>query len=144
MSSRRRRNRALPGSGWRRIGQRRETFKDQFRFVLASQVAYAPPGTMLKMQLEYVAKYFGPPDQYFHAVACAPYFSPGKDQADVVRGAMRTDRQPRQRLQSIRFERSQVVCAAENSQHVEVSQRGYDEDRGWKHRRHEGREHGYW
>jgi hypothetical protein len=37
---------------------------------------------MLKQQLEYVAKYHGPPSQFFYAVAGAPYFSPGKDEND--------------------------------------------------------------
>jgi hypothetical protein len=54
----------------------------QIRVVLASQVGYMPPGALLKMQLEYVEKYFGPPSQFFYAVAGAPYFSPGKDETD--------------------------------------------------------------
>ena len=54
----------------------------RIRVVLASQVGYAPPGGVLKMQLEYVEKYFGAPDKFFYAVAGAPYFSPGKDEAD--------------------------------------------------------------
>ena len=33
----------------------------RFRVVLASQVGYSPPGALLKMQLEYVEKYHGPP-----------------------------------------------------------------------------------
>ena len=54
----------------------------RIRVVLASQIGYAPPGAMLKQQLEYVAKYHGPPSQFFYAVAGAPYFSPGRDETD--------------------------------------------------------------
>jgi hypothetical protein len=54
----------------------------RIRVVLASQVGYAPPGSLLKMQLEYVEKYHGPPSQFFYAVAGAPYFSPGRDEQD--------------------------------------------------------------
>src|SRR5439155_15686481 len=52
------------------------------RVVLASQVGFSPPGGILKMQLEYVDKYFGPPGKFIYAVAGAPYFSPGKDETD--------------------------------------------------------------
>jgi hypothetical protein len=55
---------------------------DRIRMVLASQVGFSPPGGVLKMQLEYVEKYFGPPANYFYAIAGAPYFSPGKDETD--------------------------------------------------------------
>jgi hypothetical protein len=54
----------------------------RIRMVLASQLGYRPAGSMLKQQLEYVAKHFGPPADYFYAVAGAPYFSPGRDPAD--------------------------------------------------------------
>jgi hypothetical protein len=54
----------------------------RIRMVLASQVSYAPPGAVLKMQLEYVEKYHGPPANFFYAIAGAPYFSPGKDETD--------------------------------------------------------------
>ncbi|MEA2711279.1 MAG: hypothetical protein QOF78_3880, partial [Phycisphaerales bacterium] len=56
----------------------------RIRVVLPSQIAYAPPGTMLKMQLDYVAKYHGPPSQFFFAIAGAPYFSPGRDETDLT------------------------------------------------------------
>lgn len=57
----------------------------RIRVVLASQVAYAPPGSLLKMQLEYVEKYHGSPSQFFYAVAGAPYFSPGRDETDPAK-----------------------------------------------------------
>jgi hypothetical protein len=50
----------------------------QVRCVLTSQIGFAPPGAMLKQQLEYVEKYQGPPSQFFAAVGGAYYHSPGK------------------------------------------------------------------
>src|SRR6266850_4604743 len=44
----------------------------------------------------------------------------GEYQADVIRIPVRADRQPGQRLQSIRFECLHVLNAAEDSQNVEV------------------------
>ena len=64
----------------------------RFRVILASQVGYQPAGGVLKMQLEYVEKYFGPPSQFFYAVAGAPYFSPGKDEADPAKKKWFTER----------------------------------------------------
>src|SRR5688572_7779595 len=64
----------------------------RIRMVFASQVAYDKPGTMLKMQLEYVEKYHGPPNQFFYAVASAPYFSPGRDEADPAKKKWYTER----------------------------------------------------
>jgi hypothetical protein len=64
----------------------------RIRMILASQVGSGPPGSMLKMQLEYVQKYFGPPSQFFYAVAGAPYFSPGKDETDPTRKKWYTQR----------------------------------------------------
>jgi hypothetical protein len=72
----------------KRIAQRAVQIKKlmgddpRIRVVLASQIGYKPPGALLKMQLEYVEKYFGPPNQFLYAVAGAPYFSPGKDETD--------------------------------------------------------------
>jgi hypothetical protein len=40
---------------------------------------------MIKQQLEYVAKYYGPPDQFFFAIAQAPYFAGGKDETDPAK-----------------------------------------------------------
>jgi hypothetical protein len=57
----------------------------RIRVVLASQLAYDPPGAMIKQQLEYVAKYYGPPDQFFFAIAQAPYFAGGKDETDPAK-----------------------------------------------------------
>lgn len=57
----------------------------RFRVLLASQVGFAPPGSMLKQQLEYVEKHHGPPAKFFYAVACAPYFSTGRDENDPAR-----------------------------------------------------------
>src|SRR5439155_23627930 len=57
----------------------------RIRVVLASQVGYAPPGGMLKMQLEYIDKSFGPPGKYVYAVAGAPYISPGRDETDPTK-----------------------------------------------------------
>ena len=64
----------------------------RFRVVLASQVVYNPPGSILKMQLEYVDKYFGPPGQFFYAIAGAPYFSPGRDENDPTKKHWYTER----------------------------------------------------
>src|ERR1035437_7935939 len=55
---------------------------------------------------------------------------PGEHQADVIRSAMRTDGQHRQRLQPVRFEYIQVVRATEDPQNVEVTQRDNNQDRG--------------
>jgi hypothetical protein len=64
----------------------------RIRMILPSQVSTAPPGAMLKRQLEYVAKYFGPPSQFFFAVAQAPYFSTGRDENDPARKKWFTER----------------------------------------------------
>jgi hypothetical protein len=64
----------------------------RIRVVLASQVSYAPPGSLLKMQLEYVEKYHGPPSQFFYAIAGAPYFSPGRDEQDPAKKKWYTER----------------------------------------------------
>ena len=64
----------------------------RIRVVLASQIAYAPPGSLLKMQLEYVEKYHGPPNKFFYAIAGAPYFSPGRDEQDPAKKKWYTER----------------------------------------------------
>ena len=64
----------------------------RIRVVLASQVSYAPPGSLLKMQLEYVEKYHGPPSEFFYAIASAPYFSPGRDEQDPAKKKWYTER----------------------------------------------------
>ena len=53
---------------------------------------------------------------------------PGEHQADVIRVGMRTDRQPRQGLQPVRFECLQVVRTTEYPQDGEVAER--DDDQG--------------
>src|SRR3954470_7293139 len=53
-----------------------------------------------------------------------------KYQADVIGIVMRTDRQPRQRLHTIRFECLQVASTAQDPQYVEVSQGDDDQDGG--------------
>jgi hypothetical protein len=60
--------------------------------VLASQVNFSPPAALLKMQLDYVAKYHGEPSQFFYAVAGAPYFSPGRDEEDPAKKKWYTER----------------------------------------------------
>jgi hypothetical protein len=64
----------------------------RFRVLLASQVGFSPPGALLKQQLEYVEKYHGPPSQFFYAIACAPYFSTGRDENDPARKKWFTER----------------------------------------------------
>ena len=64
----------------------------RIRVILASQIAYAPPGSLLKMQLEYVEKYHGPPGKFLFAVAGAPYFSPGRDENDPAKKKWYTER----------------------------------------------------
>src|SRR5205085_12700003 len=83
---------------WKRIAKRAVTFRKllgddpRFRIILASQVGFEPPGFVIKTQLEYVEKYHGPPSQFFYAIACAPYFSPGKDELDPARKKWVTER----------------------------------------------------
>ena len=82
----------------KRIAQRAVQIKHlvgpdpRFRIVLASQVGYSPPGSMLKMQLEYIQKYFGPPSQFIYAVASAPYFGCGRDENDPAKKKWYTER----------------------------------------------------
>jgi hypothetical protein len=64
----------------------------RFRVVLASQLGAGTPGTMLKQQLEFIDKYFGPPSQFIYAVAGAPYFAPGKDENDPAKKKWYTER----------------------------------------------------
>jgi hypothetical protein len=64
----------------------------RFRVVLASQVAYAPPGAMIKQQLEYIAKYHGEPAKFIYAIASAPYFAPGRDETDPAKKKWYTQR----------------------------------------------------
>jgi hypothetical protein len=64
----------------------------RFRVVLASQVAYAPPGSMIKQQLEYIEKYHGPPAKFIYAIASAPYFAPGRDETDPAKKKWYTQR----------------------------------------------------
>jgi hypothetical protein len=66
--------------------------EERIRVVLASQVNYSPPGSLLKMQLDYVAKFHGPPAKFFYAVAGAPYFSPGRDEEDPAKKKWYTER----------------------------------------------------
>ncbi|HEX8525133.1 MAG TPA: hypothetical protein VF669_22975, partial [Tepidisphaeraceae bacterium] len=83
---------------WRRVAKRLVEIKKlmgddpRIKPVLASQVGYDPPGTLIKLQLEYVEKYFGDPKQFLYAVACAPYFSPGMDPADKTNQKWYTQR----------------------------------------------------
>src|SRR4030095_4747564 len=51
-------------------------------------------------------------------------------QTHAVRGAMRADGQPRQHIQSIQLEGLQVLRTAQDSQDVEVAQRGDAQDGG--------------
>jgi len=52
----------------------------------------------------------------------------GKYQTDVVRSVMRTDRQPRQRLQLTYFECLQIIGTTQDSQNIEVIQSDDDQD----------------
>ena len=84
--------------GWKRVARRAVQFKKllgddpRFRVILASQSGFDPPGYVLRQQLEYVEKYHGPPNKFFYAVACAPYFSPGRDELDPLKKKWFTDR----------------------------------------------------
>jgi hypothetical protein len=84
--------------GFKRVAKRSVEVKKllgddpRFRVILASQVAYAPPGGMIKMQLEYIEKHHGPPANFIYAVACAPYFAPGRDETDPARKKWYTQR----------------------------------------------------
>jgi hypothetical protein len=55
---------------------------------------------------------------------------PGEHQADVLRIGMRTDGQPRQGLQPVRFECMQVVRTTEYPQNVEITERDGDQGCG--------------
>ncbi len=67
---------------WNRIAQRGVQIKElmgndpRIKLVLASQVGYDPPGTVVRNQLEYVARHYGPPSKFFYAIACAPTSPP--------------------------------------------------------------------
>jgi hypothetical protein len=65
----------------------------RFRVVLASQLGWSPPAWVPKMQLDYVAKTFGPPKNFFYALAQAPYLDLGKDAAGISVGT-KTDLTP--------------------------------------------------
>jgi hypothetical protein len=65
---------------------------ERIRVVLASQVNFSPPAALLKMQLDYVAKYHGEPQKFLYAVAGAPYFSPGRDEEDPAKKKWYTER----------------------------------------------------
>jgi hypothetical protein len=84
--------------GWKRIAKRAVTFRKlldddpRFRVILASQSGFDPPGYVLRQQLQYVEKYHGQPKDFFYAVACAPYFSPGRDELDPAKKKWFTDR----------------------------------------------------
>lgn len=47
--------------------------------VLASQLGYDPPGTVVGKQIGYIADNFGPPANFIDAIAEAPYWSPGRN-----------------------------------------------------------------
>jgi len=85
-------------AAWRRVAKRSvEIHKlmgddPRIKVILASQVGYDPPGFLLKLQLEYIEKNYGAPNQFIYAVACAPYFSPGKDPDDPTKQKWLTQR----------------------------------------------------
>src|SRR5688500_9008712 len=45
------------------------------------------------MQLEYIEKHHGKPADFLYAVACAPYFAPGKDETDPAKKKWYTQRE---------------------------------------------------
>jgi hypothetical protein len=83
---------------WKRVAKRSIEIKKlmgddpRIKVILASQVGYDPPGTVIRTQLEYVDKYHGPPSKFIYAVACAPYFSPGMDPDDKTNQKWYTQR----------------------------------------------------
>jgi hypothetical protein len=57
------------------------------------KLGWSPPAWVPKMQLDYVAKTFGPPKNFFYALAQAPYLDLGKDAAGISVGT-KTDLTP--------------------------------------------------
>ena len=85
---------------WKRVAKEDVRIKQlvgpdpRFRVILASHVSgYNPPGTILKKQSNSSHKYFGPPNQFLYAVACAPYFGCGRDENESQSHKM-VDRTP--------------------------------------------------